>query len=79
MTMVNLKINDMPVSVPEGTTILDAARTLGIKIPTLCHIKMDCLGVEHKAGSCRICVVEIANRPNLAPSCCTPVCSTGRG
>jgi len=71
--MVNLKINDMPVSVPEGTTILDAARTLGIKIPTLCHIKMDCLGVEHKAGSCRICVVEIANRPNLAPSCCTPV------
>ncbi|WP_370882377.1 NADH-dependent [FeFe] hydrogenase, group A6 [Oligosphaera ethanolica] len=73
MTMVNLKINDMPVSVPEGTTILDAARTLGIKIPTLCHIKMDCLGVEHKAGSCRICVVEIANRPNLAPSCCTPV------
>jgi NADH-quinone oxidoreductase subunit G len=63
----------MPVSVPEGTTILDAARTLGIKIPTLCHIKMDCLGVEHKAGSCRICVVEIANRPNLAPSCCTPV------
>lgn len=73
MTMVNLKINDLPVSVPEGTTILEAARTLGIKIPTLCHINMDCLGVEHKAGSCRICVVEIANRPNLAPSCCTPV------
>lgn len=73
MTMVNLKINDMPVSVPEGSTILEAAQTLGIKIPTLCHCKMDCLGVEHKAGSCRVCVVELANRPNLAPSCCTPV------
>ncbi|MDD4098314.1 MAG: NADH-dependent [FeFe] hydrogenase, group A6 [Lentisphaeria bacterium] len=71
--MINLKINDIPVSVPEGTTILEAARTLGLKIPTLCHIKLDCLGVEHKAGSCRICVVEVANRPNLAPSCCTPV------
>lgn len=73
MTMVNLKINDMPVSVPEGSTILEAAQALGIKIPTLCHCKMDCLGVEHKAGSCRICVVELANRPTLAPSCCTPV------
>ena len=71
--MINLKINDIPVSVPEGTTILEAARTLGLKIPTLCHTKLDCMGVEHKSGSCRICVVEVEKRPTLAPSCCTPV------
>ncbi|HQC53595.1 MAG TPA: [Fe-Fe] hydrogenase large subunit C-terminal domain-containing protein, partial [Lentisphaeria bacterium] len=71
--MINLKINDIPVSVAEGTTILEAARTLGLKIPTLCHTKLDCMGVEHKSGSCRICVVEVDKRPNLAPSCCTPV------
>ncbi len=71
--MVNLKINDMPVSVDDGVTILEAAQKLGIKIPTLCHIKLDCFHVEHRCGSCRICVVEVAGRPNLAPACCTPV------
>ena len=71
--MVNLKINDMPVSVDDGATILEAAQKLGIKIPTLCHIKLDCFHVEHRCGSCRICVVEVAGRPNLAPACCTPV------
>ncbi|MFA6723233.1 MAG: NADH-dependent [FeFe] hydrogenase, group A6 [Lentisphaeria bacterium] len=71
--MVNLKINNNPVSVPEGSTILEAAAQLGLKIPTLCHINWDCFHVEHRSGSCRICVVEVAGRPNLAPSCCTPV------
>ena len=71
--MVSLKINNMPVSVENGTTILEAANKLGIKIPTLCHIKLDCFHVEHRTGSCRICVVEVEGRPNLAPACCTPV------
>ncbi len=71
--MINLKINNNPVSVPAGTTILEAAETLGLKIPTLCHIKWDCFKTEHRSGSCRICVVEVDGRPNLAPSCCTPV------
>lgn len=71
--MVNLKINDNPVCVEDGTTILEAAKTLGLRIPTLCHIKLDCFHVEHRSGSCRVCVVEVAGRPNLAPSCCTPV------
>lgn len=71
--MINLTINNLPVQVKEGSTILEAAETLGIKIPTLCHLKLEHLDVENKVGSCRICVVEVAGRPNLAPSCCTPV------
>ena len=70
---VNLKINDQPVAVESGSTILEAAEKLDIRIPTLCHFKMDCFHVEHKCGSCRICVVEVKGRPNLAPACCTPV------
>lgn len=71
--MVNLTINGLPVTVPDGTTIVQAARTLGIKIPTLCHYELDCFHVDHRAGSCRVCVVEIEGRRNLAPSCCTAV------
>lgn len=70
---INLTINDQPVSVDSGSTILEAAEKLEIKIPTLCHFKMDCFNVEHRSGSCRVCVVEVKGRPNLAPACCTPV------
>ena len=71
--MVTLKINSQDVAVPAGTTILHAAHELGIDVPTLCHLEVDCLKVEHQVGSCRICVVEVEGRPNLAPACCTPV------
>ncbi len=71
--MVTLKINNNSVRVPEGTTILHAAREMGIRIPTLCYLEIDCFNIEHQMGSCRICVVEVEGRPNLAPSCCTPV------
>lgn len=70
--MLNLTINTMPVQVEEGATILQAAEQLGIKIPTLCHLSLDCLNIEHRTGSCRICVVEVEGRRNLAPACCTP-------
>ena len=70
---VNLKINDSPVSVEAGATILEAAELLDIRIPPLCHMKMDCLNFEHRSGSCRVCVVEVKGRPNLAPACSTPV------
>jgi len=73
MSTVNLTINDKPVTVEAGSTILEAAEKLDIKIPTLCHFKMDAFHVEHRCGSCRICVVEVERRPNLAPACCTPV------
>jgi NADP-reducing hydrogenase subunit HndD len=52
MDMINIKINGMPLSVPAGTTILEAARELGIEIPTLCHMKD-----LNEIGACRICVV----------------------
>ncbi len=71
--MVNLTINGRPVSVESGSTILEAAEKLEIKIPTLCYYKMDCLNIQHQCGSCRICVVEVKGRPNLAPACSTPV------
>ena len=73
MSIVNLTINDKAVAVEAGSTILEAAEKLDIKIPTLCHFKMDAFHVEHRCGSCRICVVEVEKRPNLAPACCTPV------
>lgn len=66
--MVNLKINGMPLSVPKNTTILEAARTIGIEIPTLCYLKE-----INEIGACRICVVEIKGQQNLVASCVYPV------
>ena len=63
----------MPVKVKKDSTILTAAQKIGIKIPTLCHFELDCFSFEHRIGSCRICVVEVEGRRNLAPACCTPV------
>lgn len=66
--MVNLTINNKKMSVEEGTTILEAAKQNNILIPSLCYLE----GV-HKAGSCRICVVEVEGAKNLQASCITPV------
>ncbi len=71
--MVKLTINNMPVEVEENATILQAAHKLGIDIPTLCHRSIECFDIESRTGSCRVCVVEVEGRHNLAPSCCTPV------
>jgi len=57
--------------VEKGTTILKAARQAGIEIPTLCHYELCDMGIENKPGGCRICVVEVEGRRNLAPSCIT--------
>ncbi len=65
---VNLKINNIPISVDEGTTILEAARQLNFKIPTLCHHDDLCV-----AGNCRVCVVEQKGARLLPASCATPV------
>ena len=73
MNTVNITINGKQVSVPAGSTILDAARKLNINIPTLCHWdKLGC-GVSNRPASCRICMVEVERRRNLAPACATPV------
>ena len=64
MKEVTLKINDMPVTVPEGTRILDAARKAGFNIPTLCYYKD-----LTNEGSCRVCVVEVKGARSLVASC----------
>lgn len=66
--MVNIKINGVDYSVPEGSTILEAARTAGIKIPTLCYLKD-----INAIGACRICVVEVKGARTLVASCVYPV------
>lgn len=66
-----MTIDNKPVVVVKGTTILEAAKSIGITVPTLCHMKLDDLGIENKPGGCRICVVEVKGRRNLAPACCT--------
>jgi heterodisulfide reductase subunit A len=64
--MVRLSINDRVVEVPEGTTVLEAARQLGIKIPTLCHYE-----AVKPYGGCRLCLVEVTagNQTRLTSSC----------
>ncbi len=62
--MVNLKIDDKKVCVPEGTTILEAARQAGIDIPTLCFLKD-----INEVGDCRMCIVEVEGRRGFATSC----------
>jgi NADH-quinone oxidoreductase subunit G/[NiFe] hydrogenase diaphorase moiety small subunit len=65
---VTVTIDDKPVKVPLGTTILEAARRLGIRIPTLCYHEDLCV-----AGVCRVCVVEVEGQRTLQASCAYPV------
>ena len=68
---INLTIDGRQIAVEKGTTILDAAKSCGIEIPTLCHIKLKGTCVDNHPASCRLCVVEVAGRRNLAPACAT--------
>ncbi|HBT85153.1 MAG: NADH-dependent [FeFe] hydrogenase, group A6 [Fermentimonas sp.] len=69
--MIELTIDKKKVQVEKGTTILKAAHKAGVEIPTLCHFELHDMGIENKPGGCRICVVEVEGRRNLAPSCVT--------
>lgn len=73
MSLVNITINNKEFQVQEGTTILNAAKELNINIPTLCHFHLHDNKTENHPGSCRVCVVEVEGRRNLAPACCTPI------
>jgi NADP-reducing hydrogenase subunit HndD len=73
METINLIIDNKPVVVRKGTTILEAAKGIGVHIPTLCYMKLDDLNIENRPGGCRVCVVEVKGRRNLAPACCTEV------
>jgi len=64
---VRLTIDGRPVSVEQGTTVLEAARSIGIRIPTLCHVE----GLE-PAASCFLCSVQVEGRRTLSPSCALP-------
>src|SRR5215469_16991234 len=62
--MIEIKIDGQVVSVPEGTTILDAARKLGIETPTLCFLES-----LTPVNVCRVCVVELEGSRTLVPAC----------
>lgn len=67
METVHLKINNIPVEVPKGYTILQAAKQANIEIPTLCYLKdINCI------GACRVCMVEAKNRRGLLAACVYP-------
>lgn len=74
--MIHLNIDRHDISVPTGTTILEAAKQIGLDIPTLCHIDLKGTCIRNTPASCRICVVEIEGRKNLAPACSTK-CTEG--
>ncbi len=66
--MINLRVNGIPVSVPEGSTILQAAKAANVRIPTLCYLKdVQCV------GSCRLCLVEATGARGLVAACVYPV------
>lgn len=62
--MINLSIDNQPVTVPEGTTILEASKKVGIDIPTLCFLKD-----INEIGDCRMCIVKVEGRRGFATSC----------
>jgi formate dehydrogenase major subunit len=66
--MLRLRINDTPYERPEGGSILDALRTAGIHLPTLCHDER-----VAPAGSCRTCLVRVAGLPKPVTACTTPL------
>lgn len=68
MKNINLIIDDTPVTVPEGTTIMQAAETIGVHIPRLCYLPK--LSLE---GACRICIVEVEGFKNYLASCAAKV------
>ena len=71
--MLKITVDGKQTEVPPGSMILDAAKKLNVEIPTLCFLNLEDLKVNNMAASCRVCVVEVEGRKNLAPACATPV------
>lgn len=76
METVKLTIDDKEIEAPKGSTLHHAAKLLGIDIPTLCYMHLHDMNIENKPGGCRVCVVEVQGRRNLAPACSTK-CENG--
>ena len=73
MKDLTITIDHATHKVKKGLTVLEAAQSVGIHIPSLCYMKLHDIDIENKPGGCRICVVEVKGRKNLVPSCCTEV------
>ena len=73
MDLVTINIDGKSLKVEKGLSIQKAAKEIGIDIPILCYMDLKDLNIENKPGGCRICVVEVEGRRNLAPSCSTEV------
>lgn len=71
--MVNVNINGKDTGSCRFYNTSEAAKELNIKIPTLCHLDLHDIKMVNQAASCRVCVVEVEGRRNLAPACATPV------
>ncbi|HOL56160.1 MAG TPA: NADH-dependent [FeFe] hydrogenase, group A6 [Spirochaetota bacterium] len=73
--MARVTINDISVEVFKDSTILDAAREVDVYIPTLCHLDLESFNIEHRTGSCRVCMVEVEQngKSRMMPACCTPI------
>jgi len=71
--VISVTINNNTVQVEPGSTILDAARKAGAHIPTLCHLDLHDIKLVNKVATCRVCMVEVEGRRNLAPACATDV------
>ena len=68
MDMINVKVNGMPIAVPAGSTVLEAAHAAGVDIPTLCYMKE-----INAIGACRMCVTEVTGSRGLVAACVYPV------
>ena len=66
--MPKVMIDQIPVDVPDGTTVLEASRKAGVRIPTLCYLEK-----VQSIGACRLCVVEVEGAKTLVASCVMPV------
>ncbi|WP_066895307.1 NADH-dependent [FeFe] hydrogenase, group A6 [Clostridium nigeriense] len=71
--MINAKINGINIVVEKGTSILDAAKLVNIKLPTLCNMNMIDGETRNCKGTCRVCVVEIEKKEGLVPACATEI------
>ncbi|MCL2213183.1 MAG: 2Fe-2S iron-sulfur cluster-binding protein, partial [Oscillospiraceae bacterium] len=68
MEQIKVKINGVEITVPKGTTALEAARQAGINIPTLCYLKE-----VNEIGACRVCLVEVKGARGMAAACVYPL------
>ncbi|MGI6579202.1 MAG: NADH-dependent [FeFe] hydrogenase, group A6 [Saccharofermentanales bacterium] len=75
MEKIKLTINGIETEVEQGSTILEAAKSVGVYIPTLCHLNLEGFEICNEVSSCRVCMVEVEGRPALVTACsekCAP-------